>query len=505
MSLTRRFTLLFHVYKYIYSYMTNATPFFPGFHRLLFGRAQRSAQQQLRIQAEALDQATLSQLGKVCTPWVPAGLLKPTVRGDHSRRRFFPQGLTFWAFLSQVLSPESPCRETLRKVQAWYTVRRQPRPGSGTAAYCRARARLALDTLRGIHRHTADELQRRVSGEQLWCGRRVKVVDGTGVSMPDTPRNQRAFPQPSGQKKGCGFPVAKLVGCFCLASGALLHWAEGTLHVHESRLFRKLFTFLLPGDVILTDRGFCSYIHIAILLRSGIDTVMRLHQARPGDLRKGKRLGPNDRLVTWLKPKQRPRTCTAADWRLVSATLTLRLVYVSITAPGFRTQSLVVVTTLTDPILYPAAELAKLYLRRWAVELFFRDIKITLGMDVLRCQTPAMVRKEIAMHAIAYNLIRALMQQAAALYHVPIERLSFKGSVDTLRQWSDTLNAAHAKPREQVRLFNQLLQILAEDTVPLRPNRAEPRVRKRRPKAYPLMTHPRRDYRRAALSKGDLK
>jgi hypothetical protein len=485
--------------------MRNTTPFFAGFHRLLFGRAQQSAQHHLRAQALALKQATLCQLGEVCAPWLPARLLKPPARGAHSRRRFFPQGLTFWAFLSQVLSPESPCRETVRKVQAWYALRRQPPPGSGTAAYCRARSRLSLETLLGIHRHTAVELQRRVTREQLWCGRRVKVVDGTGLSMPDTPANQKAFPQPSSQKKGCGFPVVKLVGCFCLSSGALLHWAEGTLHAHESKLFRKLFAFLSPDDIVLTDRGFCSYVHIAILLRSGIDTVMRLHQARPSDLRKGKRLGPNDRLVTWQKPLQRPRGCTATDWRRVPDSLTLRLVYVSVSVPGFRTQSLVVVTTLTDPIRYPAADLAKLYLRRWAVELFFRDIKITLGMDVLRCLTPAMVRKEIAMHAIAYNLIRALMQQAAALYLVPIERLSFKGSVDTLRQWTDTLNAAYNQPREQARLFNQLLLILAEDTVPYRPDRTEPRVRKRRPKAYPLMTHPRRDYRLAAASKKVLK
>jgi hypothetical protein len=485
--------------------MTNTTPFFPGFHRLLFGRAQRSARQQLRTQAQALEQATLCQLGKVCAPWVPARLLKPPACGAHSRRRFFPHGLTFWAFLSQVLSPESPCRETVRKVQAWYAVRRQPRPGSGTAAYCRARARLSRDTLLGIHQHTADELQRRVTRAHLWCGRQVKVVDGTGVSMPDTPRNQGAFPQPSSQKPGCGFPVVKLVGCFCLASGALLHWVEGTLHVHESRLFRKLFAFFRSGDVVLTDRGFCSYAHIALLLNAGIDTVMRLHQARPHDLRQGKRLGPNDRLVLWQKPTHRPRGCTATDWRRVPDTLALRLLYVSIDVPGFRTQSLVVVTTLSDPVLYPATELATLYLRRWTVELFFRDIKISLGMDVLRCQTPAMVRKEIVMHAIAYNLIRALMQQAAALYQVPIERLSFKGSVDTLRQWTDTLNAAHNQPREQARLFNHLLQILAEDTVPFRPDRTEPRVRKRRPKAYPLMTHPRRYYRLAAASKKVLK
>lgn len=485
--------------------MRNPTPFFAGFHRLLFGRAQRSGRQQLRAQAQLLEQASLCQLGKLCAPWVPARLLKPTPRGAHSRRRFYPQAVTFWAFLAQVLSPESPCRETVRKVQAWYAARRQPRPGSGTAAYCRARGRLARDTLLGIHRQTADALQLRVTRDQLWCGRRVKVVDGTGVSMPDTPRNQKAFPQPANQKKGCGFPVAKLVGCFCLASGALLHWAEGTLRVHESKLFRKLFAFLVPGDVILTDRGFCSYAHIALLLKAGVDTVMRLHQARPKDLRHGKRLGPKDRLVTWQKPAQRPRGCTLSDYRRLPDTLTLRLVHLTVAVPGFRTESIVLVTTLTDPQAYPAEALARLYLRRWSVELFFRDIKITLGMDVLRCQTPAMVRKEIAMHAIAYNLIRGLMQQAAALYHQPIERLSFKGSVDTLRQWTDTLNAVHDHPREQARLFNQLLQILAEDIVPLRPERAEPRVRKRRPKAYPLMTHPRRDYRRAALSQTELK
>ena len=352
-----------------------------------------------------------------------------------------------------------------------------------------------------IHRHTADELQRRVTREQLWCGRRVKVVDGTGVSMPDTARNQRAFPQPSNQKKGCGFPVAKLVGCFCLASGALLHWAEGTLRVHESKLFRKLFAFFLPGDIVLTDRGFCSYVHIALLLRAGIDTVMRLHQARPSDLRKGKRLGPNDRLVTWQKPKQRPRGCTVADWRRVPDTLTLRLVYVSIGVPGFRTQSLVVVTTLTD--LYGLSRRRTGHNSICAAgpsSSSFATSRSRSGMDVLRCQTPAMVRKEIVMHAIAYNLIRALMQQAAALYHVPLERLSFKGSVDTLRQWTDTLNAAYDQPREQARLFNQLLQILAEDIVPHRPGRAEPRVRKRRPKAYPLMTQSRRKYHLAWAS-----
>ena len=485
--------------------MRTSTPFFPAFRHLLFGRARRRVQDSVRVQQQGIKQATLCQLGKLCAPWIPASCLKPNAKGAHSRQRLFPQGLTFWAFLSQVLTPESPCRETVRKVQAWYAARRQPCPHSGTAAYCRARARLSIDVLLGIHRHTAQESQRRLSHEQLWCGRRVKVVDGTGVSMPDTPANQKAFPQPSSQKKGCGFPVAHLVGCFCLASGALLQWAEGTLRKHESQLFRTLFPFLSPGDVVLTDRGFCSYAHIFLLLKAGVDTVMRLHQARPTDFRKGRRLGSMDRLVTWQKPRQRPRGCSATEFRQLPATLTVRLLHLSIDVPGFRTQSIDLVTTLLDPVAFPAEQLAKLYLRRWAVELFFRDINIALGMDVLRCQTPDMVRKEIVMHAIAYNLIRALMHQAAALYQVPIERLSFKGTVDTLRQWADALHAAHDKPRAYTRLFTELLRILAEDIVPHRPDRAEPRVRKRRPKAYLLMTRPRRDYAVAATSKKGLK
>jgi len=399
--------------------------------------------------------------------------------------------VTFWAFLSQVLSPGSPCREIVRKVQAWHATRRLPIPGTSTGAYCQARARLPLQTLHNIQAHTARKLQRGVISEQLWLGRHVKVIDGTGVSMPDTPENQAVWPQHTNQAEGCGFPIAKLVGCFCLSSGALLGLEEGNQHIHESRLFRKQHGLLRNGDVALTDRGFCSYSSIAELLSKGVDTVMRIHHARPTDFRKGKCLGSKDRLVTWTKPAVQPKDYSNQEWQALPETLTLRMLHIQVDIPGFRTESIVIVTTLTDPIAYPAEELAKLYLRRWSVELFFRDIKITLGMDVLRCRTPEMVRKEIALHVIAYNLVRGLMQQAAALYEADLTRLSFKGTVDTLRQWTETFNGAHSRPREQRRLFDQLLKIIAEDTVPSRPERSEPRVRKRRPKNYPLMTRPR--------------
>lgn len=473
--------------------MNTTTPFFAGFHRILFGRIPRPEREKLTNELQAMQQACLCQLAKLCRPWIPTKLLRPAEAGTNSRRRHYPADLTFWAFLSQVMSPGSPCRETVRKVQAWYASRHRPIPDSGTSAYCQARARLPEETLQSIYQHTATELQRRTPSDQLWCNREVKVVDGTGVSMPDTPENQRVWPQSGNQRRGCGFPVAKLVGCFSLASGALLGWVEGTLRIHESRLFQKLFSLFCEGDIVLVDRGFCSFGAIADLLARGVDSVMRQHQARPIDWRKGKRLGKKDRLVTWEKPRQKPKGLTKRQWSKLPRTLTLRLLHIQVTVPGFRPESIVVVTTLTDPVAYPAEQLAELYLRRWSVELFFRDIKITLGLDVLRCQTPAMVRKEIIFHAIVYNLIRALMQQAACLYRVDLSRISFKGTVDTLRQWSDTFSAIHTKPREQSRLFNLLLMIIADDLVPYRPHRSEPRVRKRRPKNYRLMTRPRHE------------
>lgn len=440
---------------------------------------------------DALRNGSLCQLASVCAPWTPAKLLEPTTQGANSRHRSYPMSVTFWAFLTQVMTPGSPCREIVRKVQAWHATRRLPIPSSSTGAYCQARSRLPIESLRKIQSHTANELQRGVRSDQLWLGRHVKVVDGTGVSMPDTPENQAVWPQSPNQTKGCGFPIAKLVGCFCLSSGALLNLAEGNQHIHETQLFRKQFGLFNPGDIVLADRGLCSYASIAQLLFQRVDTVMRIHHMRSVDFRKGKRLGPKDRLLTWDKPRYPSKGFSKRQWDALPQTLTLRMLQINVQVPGFRTESIVVVTTLTDPTLYPVEELAALYFRRWSVELFFRDIKITLGMDVLRCRTPDMVRKEIALHVIVYNLLRGLMQHAAALYEVDLTRLSFKGSVDALRQWSDIFNAAHSKPKEQRRLFDHLLQIIAQDTVPDRPHRSEPRVRKRRPKNYRLMTRPR--------------
>jgi len=473
--------------------MFSTTPFLPGIASAFFGRQRRSQLDQLRIRTEQLRRAALSQLCEMFGPWLPAELLAQNRVGLNSRKRTYPLNLTFWAFLSQVLSPSSACREIVRKVQVWSVQHHQKLPDSGTSAYCQARARLPLDRLKNLHEHLAARLMDQTTAADHWLGHRVKVIDGTGLSMPDTAANQKAWPQPVTQKPGCGFPVTKIVGCFCLASGALVHWVQGTLRDHDCRLFQKLLGTFQKGEIVLTDRGFCSYGNLAALLQLGVDSVMRIHHFRKLDWRLGRRLGRRDRLVDWLKPFLQTNVWTRRQWEQLPEPITLRMVEVRVPVPGFRTQNIVLVTTLLDAGKYTAVELDRLYLRRWAVELFFRDIKITLSMDVLRCQTPAMVEKEMVMHALAYNLIRALMQDIARSYQMDVSRLSFKGTVDALRQWRELFETAKTQPRRTRKLRGLFYQSIATDGLIARPERSEPRAVKRRPKNFRLLTKPRNE------------
>jgi hypothetical protein len=310
--------------------------------------------------------------------------------------------------------------------------------------------------------------------------------------MPDTAENQKAYPQPGSQKPACGFPVMKLVGLFCLASGALLEVVRGTLLVHESQLFRQLWTHLNPRDLLLADRAFCSFFSIYSLQKRGVDSVMRLHQRRRVDFRRGKRLGKDDILLNWTKPAQRPETLTAEEFRALPTTLTVRQIRLTPNIKGFRVRTIILVTTLLDPIAFPAEALGELYFQRWSVELHFREIKTLLRLDVLRCLTPQMVHKELLLHLIAYNLIRCLMQQAAICHHVDLSRISFKGTLDTLHHFADAIRAVDGKTRQQAQLYNEMLRVIALDQLPIRPYRSEPRAKKRRPKNYHLLTEPRK-------------
>jgi hypothetical protein len=465
----------------------SSTPFFSALFPLLFGRPP--CRELRNLQARASGSDSISELRKALGQFVPDALL-----GRHTqsgRDRLFTPLVTFWAFLSQVLSPQSACRDAVRKAQAWWSLGRRLPVSTNTSAYCQARSRLSEQTLLAIHRQTAQRLECNVPTDSLWLGRRVKVVDGTTCSMPDTAQSQKAYPQPGSQKPGCGFPMMKVVGLFCLASGALLEVVRGTLRVHESQLFRHLWSHLNPGDVLLADRGFCSFFSLSTLQERGVDCLMRLHQRRRVDFRCGKRLGPEDIVLLWTKPSQRPETLSAQEFSALPDSLTVRQIRLHPNIKGFRVRTIVLVTTLLDPIAFPAQALGELYFQRWSVELHFREIKTLLRLDTLRCLSPQMVHKELLLHTIAYNLIRCLMQQAAICHHVDLSRISFKGTLDTLHHFADVIRAAAAKPR-RAQLYSEMLRLIALDQLPIRPLRSEPRAKKRRPKNYQLLTKPRK-------------
>jgi hypothetical protein len=424
--------------------------------------------------------------------FLPVGLLSQTDEGPNSREQIYSLRRTFFGFLYQVLNPDCSCREVVRQIQSLFALLSPRQVSQDTGAYCQARARLPLDILQRLRCAVA---ARANQAEELWHGLRVKVIDGTGVSMPDTHKNQRAYPQSAEQKPGCGFPWMKLVAVFSLSTGVLFDYARGNKHQHELKLLYRLLDVFKAGDLALADRGFSCYTLLALLLLRDVPALFRLHHARGGDLRRGKWLGKHDRLVVWNKPKNwERRYLPLLVWRRIAPELSVRILRFSLRRPGYRTRSVTLVTTLLDAERYPAEQLALLYAKRWQIELWFRDIKTSMRMEVLRCQSPKMIHKELEMFFIAYNLIRCLMIQASHTYAVELQRISFQGTVDSLRQFSTALAQARSR-KKQNQLITKLLQTLAADTVPERPDRREPRAVKRRPKPCAWLTKPRHQFK----------
>lgn len=454
------------------------TPCFPSFRSRLAALGRR---------VQHLRQQSLCHLELLLNPFLPPGLLAQAEEGPNSRERVYSVRRTFFGFLYQVLKPETSCREIVRQIQALFALQDQGQVDENTSAYCQARKRLSLDTLCRVRVGVAAAGDKMAA---LWHGLRPKLIDGTTVSAPDTPKNQRAYPQSRGQKPGCGFPLIRLVGVFSLATGVLLDYAKGNKHQAELRLLKGLLDQFRRGDLAVADRGFCSYVLLALLLARGVASLFRLHQRRAADLRKGKRLGKNDRLFAWAKPPQKPRWLPQSWWKKIPAQLTVRVIRFQLHSPGYRTESVTLVTTLLDPQKYPARDTAQLYARRWKIELWFRDLKTSMGMEVLRCKSPGMLHKELEMFFIAYNLIRCLMVQAGASNDVELDRMSFKGTVDSVRQFSLAIAQARSKSKQN-QLIMELLEVIARDGVPHRPDRIEPRALKRRPKAYQLLNRPR--------------
>ena len=372
------------------------------------------------------------------------------------------------------------------------------------AAYCQARARLPLRFFALLLERFSSAVQRTALKEERWHGHRTFLVDGSGCSMPDTPALQDAFGQPSGQRPGCGFPMARLLGLFHADTGLLLKLIVAPLFTHDLAHVQKVHPMLAPGDVLVADRGLCSYAHLALLVQAGVHAVLRVSARQIVDFTPGrsfvkpsvrrtpavkgiprsrwlKALGIHDQLVAWLKPTTCPSWLTREALAPLPEALELREVRYDLDRPGFRTRQITLVTTLLDAELYRVADLAELYHQRWRVETSLAQLKTSMQMDVLHCKTVPGVLKELTVFAIVYNLVRLVMCQSATLQHISVERISF---VDALR-W---LGA----PSTGIPLDALIVN-------PSRPHRVEPRVKKRRPKPFPFMIKPRQELRQQLL------
>lgn len=401
------------------------------------------------------------------------------------RNRTLDPVTTVSLFLLRILHGNTTCQHVVQFGQWAFSA----------SVSCKARKRLPLAVLQTLVEMVATELRCATAESANWLGHRVWMIDGSGFSMPDVPELQNHFGSPTGQRPGCGFPVGHLVALFDLTTGMLLRMTASPMRTHDMSQAAHLACELGSGDILLGDRGFGSYAHLAILLRRGNHAVFRMHQQRRVDFTPGRPLptklsyaanpeglphslwirsnGGLDQVVVWYKGRSRPNWMTPEEFADLPSEITIRELRYRVEAPGFRVRDITLVTTLLDPLIYPKSELAELYRRRWRIELNFRHIKITMKMDVLHCKTVDGVMKELAMFAIADNLVTSVMAASARVQKVAVDRIGF---LDALR-W-----LTHPTPGGDPG------DILVN---PLRPNRVQPRVIKRRMKEYPLMQEPR--------------
>lgn len=412
----------------------------------------------------------------------------------------YTPSVTLWAFLSQVLfkDEQRSCVAAVARVVVLLVALGKKPCSEKTGAYCKARAKLPKKVIQRLTLDVAHGCERQLPEDWLWHGRHVHLVDGTTVSMPDTSENQAEYPQNSSQQEGLGFPIARVVVLLSLATAMLTGMAMGPCvgkETGEPALLRELFEQFEEGDVLLADRYYCSYFMIALLKELGVDFVVRLHQRRTADFRRGNRLGKGDHVVQWIRPAK-PDWMEQETYDRMPESIEVREVQVGVDQPGFRTESLVVVTTLTDAKEYPAEDIAELYHKRWLIELDIRAIKATLDMDMLRCKTPQMIRREAWTCLLAHNLIRRTMLQAAQQSGLSPRQLSFTAAVQTIgTSWLVVL----LDPSLRTALIEVELRHIAGHTIGNRPGRVEPRAVKRRPKPHPLLTKPRHEARAELL------
>ena len=462
-----------------------STPFFPDFHIQTLSRKRRSQQQILKENRESLLRNSFPQLQRMLKGFLPETLFPNNPKG---RNRIFTKSNTFWAFLGQVLNEDGSFQAAVHRIREQIHQQEGDRmPSANTAAYCKARNRLEESELSELFYTGAGSVEKDISRKY---GRPLIGVDGTTFTMPDTEANQKLWPQSAEQKEGLGFPLMKMVGAFSVDSRALLDMETGNKHDHELTLLRNMDGSLQPLDILAMDRAYCSYCDLVRYLRSRIDVVVRKHQARKEiPMSKAMRIvTKNDRWVEWKKPDKRPEHLTEEEWAEVPPTLIVRQITLRVDVPGFRSQTIVLITTLSEEE-YATDEVTEMYKDRWLAEISFRDLKSTLHADELRCRTPEMIRKELWMRLIGYNAICHLLKEASNQTQIPRETLSFKGGLQVMRAWEHRFRDWRISLGG---LLRDLYENIAAALLTHRPNRVEPRANKRRPKIIRLMTKPRR-------------
>lgn len=469
------------------------TPFLTGFPTKLFGSAKKKTQEIVYEKRRSLIAGTLDYQQQFIEE-IPPELLER--HSDTQRKRHYPDSLTFWAFFSQVAGDDASCAAAVARVQAWAEQRGLPVPSQNTGAYCQARAELPVELLREVNKSLYQQLEVPVTSHNKWRGLRPRVEDGTTAQMPDTTINREQYRYPHGQQEGCGFPMIPLGGLIDLSHGGLCEFATSDMNASELDNHKQLESKLHKGDVFIADRYYSSYELMERLSSKGIHFIGRTHQARKIDFKKGVKISPNERLVTWAKPRQRPQSSglSPAQWEALPNEMQVRLIRCKGADREGKQKTRYIATTLLDPKAYPADEITALYVHRWEIEVRFRDIKTTLGMELLRTKSPEMIEKELLMHQIVYNLMRLIMLKASKAHGVNHRRLSFRGVQQVIHAFAENFRDLVYRPLLRTQQRAKMWVRIAERAVTKRPGRNEPRRVKRRPKCTRWLQKPRHEY-----------
>jgi hypothetical protein len=476
--------------------VTKKQPFLPGFPTTICGRIRRRLQDAIAAKRRALAESSIASYALQFSHVLSAEFLH--AQSGTRRRRHYCNVTVFWAWLAQALEANASCSKAVSLVQSWCEDAGLPRPSSDTGAYCKARGRVGLGFLRAARAKVVAHMSAGIRPEDKYEGLTVKSFDGSSVQLDDTAENQAAYPQPTSQKPGCGFPVMGVMAVLNHSHGGWEGFATDKHTVHDAPFAHAVLGCFGEGDLCLGDRAFCTYELFASLAGRGAHSLMRLHQARHRklDWRRGKKIGKNERLVTWTKPKRPAKSALGpAEWDALPDEMEVRLVRFIYEDRGGKMRRMVIATTLLDNERYEWADIATLYARRWEIELRLRDVKTTMRMEALRAKTPATAHKALEMAVIGYNLVRSACQEAAREAGEGVAVMSFKGALDTVVAASVRYCGRGRQPGKIREIWRDIIGAIAEKLVVLRPHRREPRAVKRRPKSYGYLTLPRAEFR----------